>query len=179
MMDKETVDIQYLKVFLVGPPGVGKTTTLDRLLKTIENICSANEYGVCQSTLLANCIQVLAFVTNGEADWLSSKNPDEETKLLFGYLCENRADTSSSEDVEYADSEADSHGKVSNAESRSWLSKLASRARLRRQSTPTEVSRQLESSKPTEVAPNQCCAILPIKDRLQKLIKMGDYSQMA
>ena len=47
MMDKETVDIQYLKVFLVGPPGVGKTTTLDRLLKTIENICSASENDVC------------------------------------------------------------------------------------------------------------------------------------
>ena len=66
-------------------------------------------------------------------------------------------------------------------ENRSWLSKLTSRARLRHQSTPTdykEVSQQSVSARPAEAAFNQYSTI-PIKDRLQKLIKMGDYSRMA
>ena len=87
MVDKDTVDIRYLKTFLVGPPGVGKTTTLDRLLKVIENICSAGDQ--CQSTLLANCIQVLALVPaeGSETKWLSSRNVRDEAKLTFGYVC--------------------------------------------------------------------------------------------
>ena len=84
MTDTDTLDLCYLKVFLVGPPGVGKTTTLNRLLKIIINICS--DEGSSQSTLLANCIQVLVFIANGAAEWLSSKHISEETKLLFGYL---------------------------------------------------------------------------------------------
>ena len=43
MTDKNTLDIRYLKTFLVGPPGVGKTTTLNRLLKLIINICTAGD----------------------------------------------------------------------------------------------------------------------------------------
>ena len=34
MTDKDTMDICYMKCFLVGPPGVGKTTTLNRMLKS-------------------------------------------------------------------------------------------------------------------------------------------------
>ena len=68
MVDKETVDLCYLKTFLVGPPGVGKTTTLNRLLNIIENLCSAGDKATCRSTLLANCIQVLAFVSDDAAE---------------------------------------------------------------------------------------------------------------
>ena len=61
MTDKDTIDIRCLKVFLVGPPGVacGKTITLNHLLKVIDNISSSTQK--CQSTLLADCIQVIAF----------------------------------------------------------------------------------------------------------------------
>ena len=62
MTDKNTINLCYLKVLLVGPPGVGKTTTLNRLLKAYENICTAGDKAMRRSTLLANCTQVLAFV---------------------------------------------------------------------------------------------------------------------
>ena len=87
MTDKDTIDLRYLKVFLVGPPGVGKTTTLNRLLKIIDNICSAGEKAMLESTLLANCIQVFVFVSSDGAKWISSSDINQETKFLFRYLC--------------------------------------------------------------------------------------------
>ena len=85
MSSKDTVDLQYLKIFLVGPPGVGKTTTLDRLLKVMTNLSSDKR--MPRSTLLANCIQVFAFVSNDGAKWISSRDLNEEDVLLFLYLC--------------------------------------------------------------------------------------------
>ena len=90
MADKDTIDICYLKVLLVGPPGVGKTTTLNRLLKVYVNIHTAGDKAKRQSTLLANCTQVLAFVDqDNAAEWLSSSSGDndEEAILLIQYLC--------------------------------------------------------------------------------------------
>ena len=90
MVDEDTIDLCYLKVLLVGPPGVGKTTTLNRLLKEFENIRTAGDKAKRRSTLLANCTQVLAFVGLDEAaDWLSSRigDKDEEAILLIRYLC--------------------------------------------------------------------------------------------
>ena len=84
MTDKDTMDIRCLKVFLVGPPGVGKTTTLNRLLKTIQNISTSAEE--CQSTLLADCIQVIAFLSENATEWLSSRDANEETKMVFGLV---------------------------------------------------------------------------------------------
>ena len=85
MSSKDTVDLRYLKIFLVGPPGVGKTTTLDRLLKAMTNLCSIGR--MPRSTLLANCIQVFAFVSNDGAEWISSGDLNKEAVLLFRYLC--------------------------------------------------------------------------------------------
>ena len=85
MSNKDTFDLQYLKIFLVGPPGVGKTTTLDRLLKIMTNLSS--EKRMPRSTLLANCIQVFAFVSNDGTRWISSSDVNKEAVLLFRYLC--------------------------------------------------------------------------------------------
>ena len=87
MSDKDTIDIRYLKTFLVGPPGVGKTTTLNRLLKVITNIISAGDGAKIPSTLLANCIQVFAFVSGDGAEWIPCSDHNQETKFLFRYLC--------------------------------------------------------------------------------------------
>ena len=87
MSDMDTIDIRYLKTFLVGPPGVGKTTTLNRLLKVITNILSAGDKAIIPSTLLANCIQVFAFVSGDGAEWIPCSNCNQETKFLFRYLC--------------------------------------------------------------------------------------------
>ena len=85
MSSKDTIDLRYLKIFLVGPPGVGKTTTLDRLLKAMTNLCSVER--MPRSTLLANCIQVFAFVSNDGAEWISSSDFNKEDLFLFRYLC--------------------------------------------------------------------------------------------
>ena len=104
MTDKDTIDLCYLKILLVGPPGVGKTTTLSRLLKAYENICTAGEKAKRRSTLLANCTQVLAFVSqDNDADWLSSSsednNEDSEAILLIQYLCGDKLEEAT-EDIE-------------------------------------------------------------------------------
>ena len=87
MSAKDTIDIRYLKTFLVGPPGVGKTTTLNRLLKVMTNIFLAGDRATIPSTLLANCIHVFAFVSGDGVQWISSSDLNQETKLLFSYLC--------------------------------------------------------------------------------------------
>ncbi len=38
--DKEQIDMQYLKLYLIGLPGVGKTTFRKRLTKSLFNISS-------------------------------------------------------------------------------------------------------------------------------------------
>ena len=85
MSSKDTFDLRYLKIFLVGPPGVGKTSTLDRLLKVMTNLSSDKR--MPRSTLLANCIQVFAFVSKDGAKWISSSDLNKEAVLLFRYLC--------------------------------------------------------------------------------------------
>ena len=93
MKDKDTLSIHLLKTFLVGPPGVGKTTTLNRLLKVITNIDSAGDNTRITSTLLANCLQVFAFVSGDGTEWISSHDPNQETVLLFRYLCGSKLET--------------------------------------------------------------------------------------
>ena len=90
LADEDIIDLCYLKVLLVGLPGVGKTTTLDRLLKMYESNHIAGDKAKHLSTLLANCIQVLTFVSqDNAANWLSSsgEDDDEEAILLIQYLC--------------------------------------------------------------------------------------------
>ena len=84
MADKDTVDISIMKIFLVGPPRAGKTTTLKRLLKPDDNISKSG--CKCQCTLLANCHQVIAFATDSESDWLSSDDAKEQATHVYGCL---------------------------------------------------------------------------------------------
>ena len=183
MVDKDVMDLRYLKVFLVGPPGVGKTTTLNRLLNIIDNLFSAGEAATCQSTLLANCIQVLASVSDDTAEWLSSEDADEETKLVFGLLKERLSEVISRVAKDTAGASlVPSHEGAS--ASRSLYSKLLSRFRIKRQpkltkaqSVAGKASKLPTLPMHTEVADQQ--RTLEIKARLQKLIKTGDYSKMA
>ena len=100
MTSKDTIDLCYLKIFLVGPPGVGKTTTLDRLLKNYENMCAA---GITEadrrSTLLANCTQVLAFVSSDNTDWMSSNKEEDEAVLLVRYIGESEGHEEKDEQI--------------------------------------------------------------------------------
>ncbi len=87
LLDEDAVNICTLKLCLVGPPHVGKTTTLNRLLQKYVNIQSAGDKAKYQSTLLANCIQVMALINKETAQWISPKDEDGEAKIILDYLC--------------------------------------------------------------------------------------------
>ena len=86
MTDTDTLNICCLRTCLVGTPGVGMTTTLYRLLKIISNIISSSRNVTYLDRLLANCSQTVAFVSDNKGEWLSSRDANEELKLLLAYL---------------------------------------------------------------------------------------------
>ena len=112
MSAKDTIDIRYLKTFLVGPPGVGKTTTLNRLLKVITNILSAGDGVKIPSTLLANCIQVFAFVSCDGTEWIPCSDHNQETRFLFRYLCGCKLEDVVQQQSRKIQSQAKSHTKA-------------------------------------------------------------------
>ena len=83
MTDEEGLDLCHLSIFLAGPPGVGKTSTRNRLL----NVNSTHHGGDMLSMQSANCIQGLNMIVNGEeTEWVSSSAHSQEAKLLCNYL---------------------------------------------------------------------------------------------
>ncbi len=87
MDDKESVHIRCVKLYFVGPPNVGKTTTLNRLLKIYENIDLASpEQKEYQSTLLANCFQAMALVNQDKPKWIFSIDCNRNAQMLISYL---------------------------------------------------------------------------------------------
>ena len=159
MVDKETIDMCTLKLCLVGPPHVGKTTTLNRLLQVYENIQSAGDKAKHPSTLLANCIQVMVLINKDE--WISSKDVDEEAKMIFGYLCGNltldEIDIPNEESTKATRSEETVPYKV--------------HTQTVQQATLTD-----SEDKAAVTHSNKLAQVIL---RLQKLIKSGNYSQMA
>ena len=170
MTAKDTIDIRYLKTFLVGPPGVGKTTTLNRLLKVITSILSAGDGAKIPSTLLANCIQVFAFVSGDGVEWIFSSDLNQEAKLLFRYLCGCKL-------VEVSP-------KPSNSIQISILSEQKRIQRSQKSNITIAIKRSQESNLTHEVVSSkevlaqdqrsQQCRIHNFIARLQKLIKIED-----
>ena len=178
MVDKETIDICTLKLCLVGPPHVGKTTTLNRLLQVYENIQSAGDKAKHASTLLANCIQVMVLIN--EDEWISSKDVDEEAKMIFGYLCGNLT----LDEIDIPKEE------MTKAESGQRLvahiahSSDEHTAPIISRSEETEVNTQtVQDATPTDSEDKAAVAhqnkLAQVILRLQKLIKSGNYSKVA
>ena len=178
MSNEDTIHIRYLKLFLVGPPFVGKTTTLNRLLKVILNLETAGEMGKVRSTLLANCTQVLAFVQDSGAEWLSSKNLDEETQLLFSYLYGNEASTSASSEsgnpVESSDP-APRDRKPMKAQTTQENPKKKKPVRTQ---NPKKHKLNRSPSTPAETVGKKRKDYKKIFKRLEKVIKSGNYSKL-
>ncbi|XP_064389446.1 uncharacterized protein LOC135337438 [Halichondria panicea] len=171
MTDEDTIDVCYPRLFLVGLPSVGKTTTLNRLLGEFENIDSAGDKAKLRSTLLANCKQILAFVNENTAKWLSSKDVDEETKLLFGYLRESKSETTPNKKISIATS----------TDSPVLIPKQKTRSRHPTKGFPKESRSPLHQATATQrtTISQPRSKLLPIKSKLQQLIKNADYSKMA
>ena len=183
MTDKDTIDIRCLKVFLVGPPGVGKTTTLNRLLKAINNISTSAEK--FQSTLLADCIQVVAFLSENATEWLSSKDVNEETKMVFGLVHGIGAMKKVSSMLKAQDqpeqieeSASSIKNNLQQEQSKAKESQALSEQSPTLQTKPIKAQQELTKTKHKAIAYQQS-RLIPIKARLQKLIKTGDYSKMA
>ncbi|XP_064384730.1 uncharacterized protein LOC135333658 [Halichondria panicea] len=90
MADKSgTIEIHYLKTHFIGPSGLGKTTTRQRLVGSITNLSllPEDQRKRC-STLLAECQQVLAFVDKSgtKLEFKASSSLEEETQFIFSYL---------------------------------------------------------------------------------------------
>ena len=165
MASEDVINVQYLRLFLVGPPFVGKTTTLSRLLGKFDNILTAGDNAILPSTLLANCTQVLAFINDNDCTkWLSSSNVDEETIFLFRFLCGAMLNTE----------ETISEKKESNTQNENQVENpsLVEDVPV---STPRKQSEVRAPSKPK--APQN--KLVAIKSRLQRLIKTRDHSIVA
>ena len=84
---KNTINLRYLKLYLIGLSGLGKTTFRKRLLGHLLNLASIppQDRKRC-STLLAECNQVLAVLSDSKLILKSSTDIDNETQLIFAYL---------------------------------------------------------------------------------------------
>ena len=174
MTDKDTIDIRCLKVFLVGPPGVGKTVTLNRLLKVIDNISSSTQK--CQSTLLADCIQVIAFLSENATEWLSSRDVNEETKLVFSLVDSISAKKQVSSKLKAQDKPNQIEEPASSIKTEQRIEQLKAEESKAQSKQSPKLPRKPVQPKP-ELTKTESKA--HIKAQLQKLIKTGDYSKMA
>ena len=84
---KNTINLRYLKLYLIGLSGLGKTTFRKRLLGYLLNLASIppQDRKRC-STLLAECTQVLAVSSDSKLILKSSTDIDKEAQLIFAYL---------------------------------------------------------------------------------------------
>ena len=186
---KDTIDLCYLKVLLVGPPGVGKTTTLNRLLKAYENIRAAGDTAKRRSTLLANCTQVLAFVGQDEtADWLSSSigDDDQEAILLIRYLCGDKLEEpTQDEEVTIPNTQEDVEGTYeTNIPTENEPEEETATEQIilppSQDETPppqAEVEESLEPTANTLGSAKKLEHLQSIKGKLRKLLQSGNYTK--
>ncbi len=170
LVDTEAVNICTLKLCLVGPPHVGKTTTLNRLLQVYENIQSAGDKAKHPSTLLANCVQAMALINKETAQWISSKDVDEEAKMMFGYLCGNLTIDDVNQPITTAEDGRSEEKESSISQPKENVPHIVN-TQIVQQSTPADPD--------DKAAVDHQNKLSQVIFRLGKLIKSGNYSKMA
>ena len=149
--DEDSVDLLFLKIFLLGPIGVGKTSTLNRLLK---NIPLAGD----KMSQLTNCIQVLTSIDSEQAEWLFSSEALQLTSFAGGITSSEIGDVVAEE----------SNKPLSQGTSQTPQPLVA-------ESLP---SAQVGPKEYQAIAYQQN-RLKVIKARLRKLVAAGDYSKIA
>ena len=87
MADEKAIKLRYLKMFFIGPPRVGKTLTRLRLCNEMKNMITRGDTALPESTLLANCKQMLMYINpQCEHTWITSNSIDEEAQILVRYM---------------------------------------------------------------------------------------------
>ena len=151
---------------------MGKTTTLNRLLKKYENICTAGDNAKHQSTLLANCTQVLALVSQDKADWLSSSSEDmdKEAILFIQYLCGVKL--KKLDEIVHSSEPKEESGLT---QSEPELDQQTNMHGSQTHESPPNQSQAEEFSVPE--TPVSTKKLEQIKERLRKLVRSGNYTK--
>ena len=95
MSDTEnSIILHYIKMYLIGSSGLGKSTTRNRLIGLITNLATLplEERKRC-STRLAECTQMLAVMDKDKSKLTLkvSGDHDEETRMLFAYALSSKS----------------------------------------------------------------------------------------
>ena len=178
MTNKDMVNLCCLKVFLVGPPGVGKTTTLNRLLRAITNILISGDKN--QSTLLVNCIQALVCIADNTSEWLHSKDISDETKLLLRYFCGRKIEASTGEVAVTKTSSTHLSSVDVDEKPASPLRPIESEDRLKTLNITTsevdkEMSQHISSQMEQQETAYRQNRFLHIRTQLRQLVTSDDY----
>ena len=172
-----TIELHYLKTYFIGPSGIGKTTTRQRLVGSITNLSllPEDQRKRC-STLLAECEQVLAFVDKSgrKLEFKASSSLEEETQFIFSYLmsCEPIEDST----VSNTSTPKEQPKKETTDPKKQTQLKIDETATVPKETvSPTPVSPTPEP--PEKVVKVTTVDVGKVVSRLQSIVGSGEYTK--
>ncbi len=171
---KNTINLRYLKLYLIGLSGLGKTTFRKRLLEQIDNLKSIPPQHRKRSTLLAECDQVLAVSSDSKFILKAATDISHEAQMIFAYVTNPQqvVNTDISEAVDESADEVDPSKKQGSKEVKSKALETNVDGQLAHPSTkqvPQEGTKKPAKLKAPETKVDK------IIENLRDIIKCGTY----